>query len=142
MSLVPRLQQVTRQLIADELGASDMPEELAAAAVSVFTRLLSTLSPILGESGSTALFRRSLKLAEAAVPVYMQVRTAQYDKLFDVLRACLRQQPPDMVREATAILLSTYIELLSTFIGERLTWQLLHQAWPALGAPAPPETQH
>ena len=113
-----------RELIANELGASNMPEELASAAVSLFSRLLTTVSPVLGESGSTALFRRSLKLSEAAIPIYMQVRTAQHDTLLEVLSASLRQQPPDMVREVSEILLSTYIELRSTFIGERLTWQL------------------
>src|SRR3712207_2210359 len=118
-----------------------MPEELAAAALSVFTRLLSTLSPVLGESGSAALFRRSLKLAGTAVPLYVQVRTAQYEQLFEVLSAALRQQPPDVVREASEVLLTTYIELLSAFIGERLTWQLLQEVWPALRASTPPETQ-
>jgi hypothetical protein len=24
----------------------------------------------------------------------------------------------------------TFVELLATFIGERLTWQLLQEAWP------------
>ena len=40
----------------------------------------------------------------------MQVRTAQHDTLLEVLSASLRQQPPDMVREVSEILLSTYIE--------------------------------
>ncbi len=36
----------------------------------------------------------------------------------------------DVAREATSTLLLTFVELLATFIGERLTWQLLQEAWP------------
>jgi hypothetical protein len=141
MSQNPRLQQVTRQLIAQELDASHTPDELAVAAVSMFTRLLSALSAVLGQTGSTALFRRSLKLAEATVPFYAQVRTAEHDKLFDALSASLRQQRPEVVREASQTLLTTYIELLATFIGEQLTWQLLQEAWPAVRSSRPQENE-
>jgi hypothetical protein len=136
-----RLQQVTRQLIAQELDGSHTPDELAVAAVSMFTRLLSVLSAVLGQTGSTALFRRSLKLAEATVPFYAQVRTAEYDKLFDALSASLRQQRPEVVREASQTLLTTYIELLAAFIGEQLTWQLLQEAWPAVRSSRPQESE-
>jgi hypothetical protein len=38
-------------------------------------------------------------------------------------------------------LLVTYLELLATFIGERLTWQLLQETWPDL-LTSPPQEIH
>lgn len=36
-------------------------------------------------------------------------------------------------------LLAAHLELLATFIGERLTWRLLLEAWPDLLTPPLPE---
>ena len=53
----------------------------------------------------------------------------------------LRNQTPDVARETSVALLTAYLELLVTFIGERLTWQLLHEAWPELITPSSQEKQ-
>lgn len=41
--------------------------------------------------------------------------------------------------DATVALLAAYLELLATFIGERLTRQLLYEAWPDLVTSPPQE---
>ncbi len=75
-------------------------------------------------------FRRSLKLTEETFPCYSEARSAEEDGIVNAVGACLRRQKLATAREATIALLLTFMELLATFIGERLTWQLLQEAWP------------
>jgi hypothetical protein len=42
----------------------------------------------------------------------------------------LEQQPPAAATEAAVAVLATACELLASFIGETLTTNLLHEAWP------------
>ena len=50
--------------------------------------------------------------------------------LAEPLRACLRKQQPDVIRESSVILFATFAGLLATVIGDRLAWSLLQQIWP------------
>jgi len=132
MNGTPTLQQVAHRLITQQVGTSPDPDRVASAAVTVYTQLLGTLSPLLGELGSAALLRRSLRLIETAFPCYTEVRRAESDGLLQAVGVCLRRQAPDIASEASGALLATYLELLATLIGERLTRQLLQEAWPEL----------
>lgn len=124
------LRRVISRITTHYLDTRGDPDELALAAVDLFETLLKTLSPLLGKGGSLALFRRSLKLTEETFPCYSEARSAQEDGILNAVGACLRRQKLDVAREATSTLLLTFVELLATFIGERLTWQLLQEAWP------------
>ena len=44
--------------------------------------------------------------------------------------------------DAAAILFGTFFELLTTFIGERLTPQVLRSAWPTIEETAPTENKN
>jgi len=124
------LRRVISQITTHYLDTRGDRDELALAAVGLCETLLKTLSPLLGKRGSLALFRRSLKLTEETFPCYSEARSAQEDGILNAVGACLRRQKLDVAREATSTLLLTFVELLATFIGERLTWQLLQEAWP------------
>ncbi|TKB88267.1 MAG: hypothetical protein E8D43_00090 [Nitrospira sp.] len=124
------LRRVISQITTHYLDTRGDRDELALAAVGLCETLLKTLSPLLGKGGSLALFRRSLKLTEETFPCYSEARSAQEDGILNAVGACLRRQKLDVAREATSTLLLTFVELLATFIGERLTWQLLQEAWP------------
>lgn len=141
MSRVPALREVARRLTAQELGSKQTSDELASATVNLFTTLLTNLSTLLGEAGSVALFRRSIRLAETIVPLYGQVRGADAGSVLDAVGACLREQPPPVASQATEALLTIYIELLATFIGEELIRQLLQEAWPHLRASPSQESE-
>ena len=52
--------------------------------------------------------------------------------MLNAVSASLRTQTPDVAREASVALLTTYFQLLGSFIGERLTRQLVLEAWPGL----------
>jgi hypothetical protein len=130
MNAVPMLRGVIHQFMTRDLGARRDPDELAAAAINICATLLKVLSPLLGNVGSQALFRRSLKLTEGTFPYYREARSAEDDALLDAVGACLRRQQQDVALEASVALLVAFVELLATFIGERLTWQLLQETWP------------
>lgn len=131
MASAPKLQEVARRLITSQMGANRQPHELVSVAVSIFETLLTTLSPVVGTFGSQALLGRSLTLTTTAFPCYGEVRGAEH-ALLDAVGACLRKQEPDVAMEATVALLTAYMDLLATFIGEPLTMRLLQEAWPDL----------
>jgi hypothetical protein len=141
MNQPPLLGEVTRRLVITQLGTSRTPDELASATVHVVTTLLATLAPLLGQAGSLALFRRSVRLAESIVPFYHTLRAAEQENFLNAVGACIHQQPLDVAKEAVGTLLTAYIELLANFIGERLTQQLLQEAWPDLGTFTSQETE-
>lgn len=120
------LGQFAHRAILQEVGPSKTSQEVTAAAVAVHAKLLDTLSPLLGDIGSLALFRRSLKLSEATL------RSNDREGLLNALQEILGKQSPNVVLTASVALLAAYITLLETFIGEQLTRQLLQDAWPDL----------
>ena len=132
MNGTPMLRQIAHRLMTQQVGTRRDAGELAFAAVNVYATLLTSLSPLLGDLGSSALLRRSLKLTEATFPCYIEVRVAEKDCLLNAVGACLRKQSPDAAWDAAVAVLTVYIELLATFIGEPLTRQLLLEAWPDL----------
>ena len=132
MAPVSTVREATYQFMTCELGTRRDSQELASAAVGMCETLLKILSPLLGKMGSQGLFRRSLKLTEGAFPWYGEARTAKEDAVLEAVRACLCQQQQDVAREASVALLTAFVELLATFIGGRLTRQLLQEAWPKI----------
>jgi hypothetical protein len=132
MNGVPTLRQVAHQLMVHQLGTSRTSAKLALGALNVFGKLLSSLTPMLGEAGSVELFRRSLKLTEGTFPFFKEARTSERGGLLATAGVFLQNQKPDVAREASVALLTAYLELLASFIGHPLTWQLLQEAWPDL----------
>ncbi len=130
MKDVPKLRRVIDQLTTHHLVTPPDPDELASTAVGMCETLLKILSPLLGAAGGRALLRRCLNLTEEMFPCYREARRVENDALLTAVVACLRQQKLEVAREASVALLTAFIELLATFIGERLTWQLLQEAWP------------
>ena len=124
----PLLHPALGQIHVHCLGKRQDPEELASAAVTMFESFLLVLFPILGRTGSLALFRRSLRLTEDAFPCYREARVSEEDALHHAVGTCLRGAPD--IGKASMALLKTLAELLATFIGEPLTRQLMQDAWP------------
>jgi hypothetical protein len=141
MKDVPILRRVIDELTTQHLRTRRDPDELASAAVGMCETFLSILSPMLGNVGSHALLRRSLKLSERTFPCYKETRSADNDQLLRAIGECLRRQELGGAREASVALLTAFFELLATFIGERLTWQVLQEAWPDI-LTVPSEEMH
>jgi hypothetical protein len=130
----PTQMERARRLLAHE-GAADSADECATAAGRVYDKLHAHLDPLVGVAGVHALLARSAKLLhgefsflEAAI---LESRT---------LRECLRAQDPAIATESAAALFGTFFTLITTFIGERLTTQVLRRAWPTIEETGPTET--
>ena len=123
------------RLLASE-GASESSHEIAEVAGRVYDKLHAHLDPLLGAAGVRALLVRSAKLTEVEFP-FLRTPTIQGSMK---LRECLREQEPTIAAAAAATLFGTFFALITTFIGERLTTQLLRSAWPTIEQMTPMET--
>ena len=77
---------------------------------------------------------RSAKLAYAEFASLAEVAAPEG---LTKLGACLQALDPAAATEAAATLFGTFFELITTFIGERLTVQVLRSAWPTIEDTAP-----
>ena len=92
-------------------------------------------------AGVEALFTRSAKVAAAEHPPLARL-AAVVDGPMDGssrLRACLQALEPAAASDVAAALFGTFLELIVTFIGDRLTVQALRGAWPTIEATDPTE---
>jgi hypothetical protein len=128
-----------KRLLAMEATAGGDVEEHAASAGRVYDKLAAQLSPLLGAAGVQALFVRSANLARGQLAVLDGLVPAIEDATEGAtrLRACLQALEPAAAAEVAAILFGTFLDLVITFIGDRLTVQVLRGAWPAIEDMAP-----
>ena len=127
-----------RNLLVREVASCPDPE---AAAQRIYDRLLLHLAPLIGAEGVKTLVLRSAQLEKAEHPCFegLSVHRATEDpeKAGERLRTCLQEQAHPAARAATVALFTRFFSLLALFIGERLTAQILHRAWPASEPPGP-----
>jgi hypothetical protein len=125
---------VLRQLALRALVRQTAPDAdagaLAAAARRAYDDLARVLDPLIGTLGVEALAARATHLAQRD---YGWLASASGSKptegSFDHVCDALEQQAPALAAEAGAAVLASFIGLLATLIGERLTTQLMRQAW-------------
>jgi hypothetical protein len=130
----PRLRRAATQLLAREAegGQPATSENLAAAAGRLLDGLSQRLAEVIGHSGVQAVFLRAVNLCRPAFP-FLDERMVPLERgqsMAAPLRACLEEQAPELIREASVTLFATFGGLLATVIGDRLTWSLLQQVWP------------
>jgi len=116
-----------RRLLAHE-GAAGSADECATAAGRVYDKLHGHLAPILGAAGVQALLVRSEKLTRSQFPFLAGATLEDSTKL----REQLRTQDPAVAAESAAALFGMFFTLITTFIGDRLTTQVLRRAWPTI----------
>jgi hypothetical protein len=117
-------------------GMTGAAADQAMAARRVFDKLHGLFAPLLGAAGLQAMFARSANLAQgdfaflgpAAVETSAQ------------LQQSLQAQAPEAASNAAVALFGTFFTLLTDFIGERLTSQVLSSAWPIVEAAASKES--
>jgi hypothetical protein len=117
-----------RRLLARE-GASGSAADCATAAGRIYDKLHARLDPILGVAGVHALFLRSARLSShelASIPDAAALESST--KLVE----CLRAQDPATALASSTALFGTFYMLITNFIGEGLTSQVLRGAFPAL----------
>ena len=129
----PRLRRVATVLLAHEAREEPATSEtLAAASGRLLERLAHRLGEVIGPVGVEAIFLRAVRLRKPEF-AFLDERIVPRERgvsLAEPLRACLREQEPETIQEATVILFATFTGLLGTVIGDRLAWSLLQQIWP------------
>jgi hypothetical protein len=114
-------------------GEPATAESLAAASGRLLDQLSTRLSEVIGPAGVQAIFLRAVKLGTPKFPFLHGegfVAREPGESLAESLRACLREQVPEVIQEASVILFATFAGLLSVVVGDRLARNLLQQTWP------------
>lgn len=105
-------------------------EHIANAARSIWRDVDAALSPILGQRGVAALYKRSLDLTRARHPCLVAVYDSGSERdEFVALHAALAEQESSDAAGANDALLQTFCNLLTTLIGVSLAERLLQPVW-------------
>jgi hypothetical protein len=124
----PKTRALAQQLLAYEVGAAGGPSEANTPAVfCVVEKLRQPLSTLAGSSGFRSLLMRALTLAKAQAPELSTVQVKPDGSLDGWGSEALEAQ-------AGVILIAQLLELLVTFIGERLVMNLVLDSWPNLSS--------
>lgn len=136
---VPPATDAADRLLAFETGGEHKGVDAGALASRIHAKLRLHLAPVIGDMGFDALFARAVKLAKPDMPALRDVDTSSdANTAVEQLCATLRQAVPGEGQGAVSAVVSTFVNLLSTFIGEGLTWKLLRNAWPEALPTEPP----
>lgn len=121
-----------------EKQAAEQAQCVAEAAVARWESIVEILTPILGQRGVAALYRRTLSLAGGLHPCLVQAQESDDPVNFKRLRRVLAQQAPEVAAAATDASLQTFRGLLDSLIGSALAQRLLGSEWSPLfsGPPA------
>ncbi|TAL92281.1 MAG: hypothetical protein EPN69_08640 [Rhodanobacter sp.] len=117
-------------MFARLVAGSDDAGQIADVAVSIWRDVAAALAPIIGQSGVTALLKRSIHLTRAAHPCLSAANDgALPTNELAMLQAVLSQQDRIEAIATNAALLQHFHEVLITLIGASLTERLLRPVW-------------
>jgi hypothetical protein len=106
------------------------PGKAVDAAIHVWEQMASQIIRIVGEDDFNSLYARSLFLSQAKFPwLSTGSLTPNAVHRFEELKTSLEAQAPAQASEANSLLLITFIEILASLIGARLTSHILQLAW-------------
>ncbi|WP_282480071.1 hypothetical protein [Pseudomonas sp. UYIF39] len=128
------LSEESRQIVASlvhRVGPNADIATVAQAIASILQDMDAALTPIIGQQGVVALYRRSLHLCASRHPrlagTYDSVQAASLD--LTALKSVLVEQSEADALFFGDVLLTTFYELLTTLIGPSLTARLLRGVW-------------
>jgi hypothetical protein len=137
---LPLLEAVRRLLEVEAGGEGHAAGQEVATATRFHDKLARHLSPVVGEAGFDALFSRSIKMTKSTFPSLCELETTgSPQSVLSRFFEHLEKEDPASVQAFTESLVMTLLGMLSAFIGEGLTWQLLRNAWPTLPNEPPSE---
>lgn len=105
--------------------------QIADTAVATWRSIDAVLSPIIGQRGVAALYKRSLYLSRGDHPwlVVAAEDTPPQPDDFATLHRALAKQTSVNAAAANGALLTTFSDLLTSLIGTALTERLLQSVW-------------
>lgn len=131
--------ETAKRLLMHERGDDEHPANSSARA---YKKLHDRLAPLIGSAGFRALFFRGQKTASLAGFTFLESGAAGPEAdLGKQLHDNLHGREPVEAAEAATVVFATFFGLLTTFIGDRLTRQVLRGAWPDITEATPAETK-
>ena len=121
----PATAELAERLVALEKEAPILTEEGRLATCRVCEKLRRPLSHLVGTTGVSVLLQRALALAKRESPALQGVQVLTDGRLRGL---------EGEAAGAISVLIAHLIQLLTTFIGEELTFKLLHDVWPEMNA--------
>lgn len=124
-----------RELAHHLITAASNTDAEAPGVIHVVKGMDTVLTRLAGRTGSRSLIARAVSLAHTDVPSLKGIGTSA-DGVIEALEKVLSAAgPEDRIRDEVVVV-AHLLGLLHTFIGERLTLQLIKEVWPDL------ESQH
>ncbi|GAA4017094.1 hypothetical protein GCM10022212_10650 [Actimicrobium antarcticum] len=106
------------------------PDELVGGTVHLWDRLASELISIIGENGFASLFARSVHVTRNRYPWIDSANPLQKsDARFSSLQLSLEGRDFTEASEASILLLTTLVDIITLLIGELLMTRILCSAW-------------
>lgn len=124
-----KLTQFARRLLAQETVAGKSSGQEDSAAFRVCEKLRVALNRLMGSGGVSALFARSLAMAQNDV-IWLRSLKIKGDGSFAGFEALEAGLKDDEIAQGEAVLLACLLELLITFIGPSMTLHLIQAVWP------------
>ena len=125
------MRQRALTVLAHYAGPAVGAEAIGAAADRAYDDLVRVLAPVVGDHGVSALADRAVHNVQRRYTWLIQTREPQYtEQEFSQVIAAVKRQDPAVATEAAAAVFATFLALLATLIGKRLTDRLLRDAWP------------
>lgn len=124
------LRDVIRETLARHAGDSPDTKAIAAATLDTWHQVSARLAPVIGARGVDALFSRALYLTSVNFP-WLAISAEQGDSASQLASfgARLEVQETAAAMGAGQALMTTFVELLASLIGESLTARLLNPVW-------------
>lgn len=129
------LRDLASRLLAEEQETGEGTGDPAV--TRVCGKLGALLSKLAGAAGYRSLLSRAVALAQAEAPSLKPLHVLPDGTLLGFYEATEGTDKEDLKRSELA-LVAQLLSLLNTFIGERLTLQLVKEAWPTID----PSSQH
>jgi len=123
----PDLRNLATRLLAEGTGGGEVVR--FATATRFCGQFSTVLSKLAGPAGSHSLLARALVLARPEVPCLTVVQLKPDCQLHG-FEEKTSEKEQDEWNEAGIVLVARFLGLLHAFIGERLTVQLVNEAWP------------
>jgi len=129
-----------RESLTRRAGESPSAPQIAAATVSTLQDMDAALTPIIGQRGVAALYRRSLFLCTPDCDGLTAVLESVHSVMeLAPLEQFLAGQHSADTFSASVTLLTTFNELLATLVGPSLTERLLRSVWEHSFSGTPPQ---
>jgi hypothetical protein len=131
--------EAIRITLAHRAGSAADASAIAEATASTWRQVAALLTPVIGAQGVDVIFRRALSLTSKAFPcLAFGEEHGDSAALLVSLKVHLASRDTATAAEAGCTLMVTFIELLTTLIGESLIERLVSPVW---ASPLPPSEQ-